>query len=135
MKLVSLLLLATLGLATALETTALSPEVSRPHRKTRRPARYTGSAAARAPRVPAGAPSGYRTSLGRATAHLSPKNLRRLPTDMTDPDATDVPPLAPPTSRRPRHPPLLRSGRAVTPQDFYECRSSVRRFGVLLLPP
>jgi hypothetical protein len=133
MKFFFLVLLATLGLATAL---GLEPEATRPHRKCRRPRVDKTSTAPRAPRIPSGAPSGYKTSLGKTSVHLSKKNLKKLPTSLIDPDSGDAvngrrrsPAVSPREEARLR----LLGRQTSTPQDFYECRSSVRLFPPFLV--
>ncbi|KAI1845378.1 hypothetical protein JX265_005240 [Neoarthrinium moseri] len=97
------------GLTAAL---SLEAEASRPHRKVRRP-KKASVGTMRTPGIPKDAPSAYKTALGKASVKLDKKNLKKLPSDLIDPDSPDAPIQT-----------LRYLRRQVQAQDFFECRSS-----------
>lgn len=113
MKLLFLLTLL-IGFAMAIEFSELDPRQRRhrPHKKTSRPKKFTGSSSMRAASRPKGAPDAYKTGTDRATRKRSKANLKKMPADLIDPDQK---------RRRDSAHALRLLRRQATAADFYEC--------------
>ncbi|KAI1341693.1 hypothetical protein F5Y15DRAFT_344780 [Xylariaceae sp. FL0016] len=100
-----------------------SIDANRPHRKVRRPAKYSGPVPFSKPPVPKGAPSGYTIATSKPAESLKKSNLKALPSNLKDPDSPDAPIQI--LSRRDVLKKLRGVGeRQITANDFYECRNS-----------
>jgi hypothetical protein len=94
-----------------------------PHRKVRRPQKYSGSTIFSAAPVPKGAPASYKTATGKVSQMHDKTKLVKLPSNMADRD--DLGASIAPLQRRD----VLRKLRGVNAphavNDFYECATTV----------
>ncbi|KAI0156444.1 hypothetical protein GGR57DRAFT_511406 [Xylariaceae sp. FL1272] len=115
------LLFASLSTASSLFSSDVSA-AAHTRRQVRRPVKYSGSAGFAPPPIPAGAPPGFKTSMGKASEMHDKTKMKKLPSNMIDADDPNAP-LKPLTKRD-----VLRVSRGIqaplAANDFYECATT-----------
>ncbi|KAK4186493.1 hypothetical protein QBC35DRAFT_268101 [Podospora australis] len=79
-----LLITLFLGIALALETSALEERAKRERKKASRPKKFSGAGAFRAAKRPGDAPGDYKTGTGKANVKRAKDGLKRVPAEWLD---------------------------------------------------